>query len=135
VFPPFTSYADFGIARLGTDLSLDTMFNNTSADGLNYAGGSFIDMGTSAQASQIAETADGHIMLLGFNGYRNVLIARLNSNAAPDTGYGTSGHVAQPTLPSGVLNEGAPGRPGLVDRAGRALFVIAAYEVGSFCPI
>jgi uncharacterized delta-60 repeat protein len=131
-FATFTNpNAALGLARLGTDLSLDTTFHTVSADGLSYAGGTFVDGGVTGQGSQVAETADGHIMLMGFNGYHNVVITRLTSTGAPDTLFGTSGYVAQPTLPSGVLNEGASIRASLVDRVGRTLFVINGYTTAS----
>jgi uncharacterized delta-60 repeat protein len=130
--PPATS-DDFGIARLNGDLSLDTSFNAAAGPpGITYAGGNFIDMGTSAEASQIFQLPDGHLILASSNGYRDILAARLNSDGSLDTTYNSTGIHVITSVPAPVTNAGTLVRPAIVDRAGRVVFVLSGYGGGYF---
>jgi uncharacterized delta-60 repeat protein len=125
-------YAQYGIVRLDVDLSLDTSFNAITVNGATYAGGEFIDMGTTAEGYQVGQMPDGRIMMLGSNGYRNILLGRLNADASLDTTFGGTGTVVSSSVPADVANEGVPLRGGLLDRAGRVVFVINGYSLTGF---
>ena len=132
--------ANFGIARLNTDLSLDTAFHAGSSGGITWAGGNLIELGTSAEASQIFQQADGKIVLAGSNGYRDILIARLTANGVPDTtfnstGFQVIGTAPFPVPPAPILNEAAPVRPAVIDRAGRVVIVFDGYDGSYYGPL
>ena len=129
--PPGGVFADFGIARLNSDLSLDTSFHSVAATGVTYAGGNFIDMGTTAEASQIFPMPDGRLVLAGSNGYRDILIARLTASGSLDTTFNSTGIQVVTSVPSPVNNAGNITRPALVDRAGRVVFVLTG-NIGGY---
>jgi uncharacterized delta-60 repeat protein len=134
--PPPSAYHNFGIARLDASLALDGTFHNISVGGLTYAGGAFIDMGVAAESSQVFPAADGRIILAGYNTSHDVLVARINSEGTPDSGFGTNGVVARPAVPIGAINGGTPIRAALVDRVGRTVFVIDGDDFsGHFGPL
>jgi uncharacterized delta-60 repeat protein len=133
--------ADFGIGRLNTDLSLDTSFHAVSSGGITWAGGNLIEFGTSAEASQIFQQNDGTIVLAGSNGYKDILIARVTANGVLDTTFNSTGFqiygpVPPATLPPGpIVDEAAPTRPAVVDRAGRVVIVFDGYDGSYYGPL
>lgn len=131
-YPPMAAFADFGIARLNSDLGVDTSFHAVAATGITYAGGNFIDMGTTAEASQIFQMADGRLVLAGSNGYRDILIARLTSNGSLDSTFNSTGIQVVTSIPSSIVNAGTLTRPALVDRAGRVVFVLTGAKDGYY---
>lgn len=132
--------ADFGIGRLNTDLSLDTSFHAVMSGGITYAGGNLIEFGTSAEAAQIFQQADGKIVLAGSNGYKDILIARLDSDGSLDHTFNTTGFQVIGTAPAAIppapiLNEAAPLHPAAVDRAGRVVIVFDGYDGSYYGPL
>jgi len=137
-YPPGAVYADFGIARLGSDLSVDTSFHAAAGSGITYAGGNFITMVDSvlgarpAEASQIFQMSDGRLVLAASNGYRDILIARLTSSGSLDTSFNSTGIQVVSSVPSGIANAGTLTRPAWVDRAGRVVFVLVGSKDGHY---
>ena len=132
--------ADFGIGRLNADLSLDTSFHAVLSGGITYAGGNLIEFGTPGEAAQIFEQEDGKIVLAGSNSYKDILIARLDSDGSLDhtfntTGFQVVGTVPAPIPPAPILNEGAPLHPAVVDRAGRVVIVFDGYDGSYYGPL
>jgi uncharacterized delta-60 repeat protein len=131
---------DFGIGRLNGDLSLDTSFHAVLSGGITWAGGNLIEMGTAAEASQIFQQDDGKIVLAGSNGYRDILVARVNADGSPDTtfnstGFQVLGAAPFPVPPAPILNGAAPVRPAVVDRAGRVVVVFDGYDGSYYGPL
>jgi len=137
-YPPGAVFADFGIARLGLDLSVDASFHAAAGSGITYAGGNFIAMVDSvlgarpAEASQIFQMADGRLVLAGSNGYRDILIARLDSDGSIDSTFNSTGTQVVTSVPSGITNAGTGTHPALVDRAGRVVFVLIGAKSGLY---
>jgi uncharacterized delta-60 repeat protein len=135
-YPPSVAYAFFGIARLSGDLSVDASFNAGAPGpgGITYAGGNFIDMGTTAEASQIFQQSDGKLILAGSNGYRDILIARLKSDGSLDPTYNSTGvqFFSHSSVPGPGIVAGTSVHPALVDRAGRVVFVLTGYSGGYY---
>jgi len=78
------SASDFAIARLNADGSIDTTFNGTGKQTVDFGG---IDSAYGA-----ALTPDGKIVVAGEGGPGNdMLIARLNSDGSLDSSFGTGG--------------------------------------------
>lgn len=132
--PPGGVFADFGIARLNTDLSLDTSFHAVAATGITYAGGNFIDMGTTAEASQIFQMPDGRLVLAASNGYRDILIARLHADGSLDTTFNGTGTevVHSASVPGPIVVAGQSTRPALLDRAGRVVFLLTGSDLSHY---
>lgn len=134
-YPSGAAYADFGIARLIANLTVDATFHAVTEGGIIYAGGNFIDLGNAAEASQIFELADGHIVLAGYSGYRDILVARLNSNGELDTTYNAAGSrpgtilISSGSLPNSIVAEASLVHPAAVDRVGRVVYIVDGYTV------
>lgn len=83
------SNADFGVARMNPDGSLDGTFDG---DGL-----ALIPIGSAFDgATAVDVQSDGKIMLAGFatNGtFSEIALARLNANGSPDGSFGSGGKV------------------------------------------
>ncbi|HEX3565518.1 MAG TPA: Ig-like domain repeat protein, partial [Acidimicrobiales bacterium] len=97
--------ADFGLARLGTDGTLDTSFGT----------GVFVDTpvgGSAGSAYGVAVQGDGNIVAVGQSGddnpgdHLNVAVARYTSAGALDTSFGTAGIAITPI----GTNQDAAGR-------------------------
>lgn len=131
-YPPLATVADFGIARLNSDLSVDTSFHAAAGNGITYAGGNFVDMGRPAEATQIFQMLDGRLVLAASNGYRDILIARLNADGSLDTTFNSTGTQVVMSVPSGITNAGTMTRPAWVDRAGRVVFVLDGAKDGLY---
>ncbi|HEY1778454.1 MAG TPA: delta-60 repeat domain-containing protein [Solirubrobacteraceae bacterium] len=77
---------DFAVARLNSDLSLDTTFGS--------GGKAIVDLGGTDYANAIAVQPDGKIVLAGnttAGGGANIGVVRLSANGAPDATFGNNG--------------------------------------------
>jgi len=101
-----TNY-DFAVARLNTNGSLDTTFNNSGKRTIAFdIGGGFDD-----EAKGVAIQSDGKIVVAGFaqvatNTY-DFAVARLNVNGTLDTGFNGTGKEAIGFNLGGANNDGA----------------------------
>jgi len=141
-YPPGAVFADFGIARLGSDLSVDTSFHAAAGSGITYAGGNFIAMVDSglgarpAEASQIFQMADGRLVLAASNGYHDILIARLTSDGSLDTSFNSNGTHVVTSFPATLAYSATfSSHPALVDRGGRVVFATYASKDGLYGPL
>ncbi|MDB5309626.1 MAG: hypothetical protein JWO38_3828 [Gemmataceae bacterium] len=84
--------ADFAVARLNADGSLDTTFNTTGMEAINFGG---ID-----DANAVVLQPDGKIVVVGFTApagaptpgvHTNIAVARLTTTGALDTSFNTTG--------------------------------------------
>lgn len=85
---------DFAIARLNTDLTIDTTFNATGS-GIKLAA---FDQGgdNEDRADAVALQADGKIVVVGSTSTatgKDVAVLRLNADGTPDIGFGNNGRV------------------------------------------
>lgn len=79
-----TDGGDFAIARLNADGTLDTSFNGTGKQTVNFGG--------SDVAEKVALTPEGKIVVIGEGGsVHDMAITRLNSNGTVDTSFGSFG--------------------------------------------
>jgi uncharacterized delta-60 repeat protein len=99
----------FAIARLNTDLSIDTTFNAVTADGTTFAGGVLIPVQASDMfevGSSVFVLPDGRITIVGTgstaSGDLVLEAARVMPDGSLDTSFGNNG-VAAINWPSGVL--------------------------------
>jgi uncharacterized delta-60 repeat protein len=140
--PPGAASFDFGIARLNSDLAVDTSFHAAAGSGITYAGGNFVELVSSVlgarpgEASQIFTMSDGRIVLASSNGYHDILIARLTSAGILDTTFNSNGTQVVTSFPAGLAYTASySGGPALVDRAGRVVFLTIASKDGLYGPL
>jgi len=118
-----------GIARLNTDLSLDTGFHavafNSNKD--MYAGGMYVDTGSDAEGHKVLTQSTGKLILIGSSG-GDFRFSRFNADGSLDTGFGTNGTTIVNSVPSPCTVatwEYIPPHIAILDRADR---IIAAGE-------
>jgi uncharacterized delta-60 repeat protein len=120
----------FGVARLDSDLSLDTSFHATTENAVVYAGGEFVATGDNDEAHDILVQSTGRTVLVGTKGsdYR---LTRLNTDGTVDATFGTSGVTVLPPLPAPCTTSYfayVPYHVAAIDRGDRILVAGECYD-------
>ncbi len=130
----------FGVARLNSDLSIDSTFNASgpNSDGVTFAGGVYIDIGPTAGGAEAAFVQnDGRLLLVGrtmgdANGYGDMLLARLNTDGSLDTSFAAGEGIEgiSPLPESNLLLSIAlsSSRGAFIDRGGRIVLGVTGYD-------
>ena len=118
-----------GIARLKSDLSLDTSFHAVTDAGVTYAGGNFFGTGDDAQAHQVLVQSTGKLIVIGSNS-RDIRVTRLNVDGSVDTTFGSNGTTVLSTPPAGCIASyypTVPYRNAAIDRADRIVVTASCF--------
>ena len=124
------AYALFGVARVNSDLSLDTTFHATTENTVAYAGGEFVATGDTAEAHQILVQSTGRIVLVGTKG-NDYRVTRLNADGTVDSTFGTNGVTVLPTTPAPCVASSwqyIPYHAATLDRGDRILVTGECYN-------
>jgi uncharacterized delta-60 repeat protein len=123
------SYQLEGIARLGSDLSVDASFHAETDSGVIYAGGNFFGTGSDSQAHQVLVRSTGKLIVFGSNS-RDMRVTRLNVDGSVDTTFGSGGTTILSTPPAGCSASYYPTVPfynGAIDRADRIVVIASCF--------
>jgi uncharacterized delta-60 repeat protein len=128
-----TGVSDFIAARFYADGSLDTSFGT--------AGTTVVDFGGYDIATSISVGADNRILLSGWGGANDFLVARLRADGLLDNSFGTNGQVAtdfdfsNDSCTSSILIGGKIIAVGSTSGVSGSDFAIARYDAGSLAPV
>lgn len=133
-------YALGGVARVSTDLSLDTTFHAATENTISYAGGELIDTGDATEDHQVLIQSSGRIVLVGTKNGNDIRVSRLNADGTVDASFGTNGTAILPSVPAPCTIsywEYVPYHAVILDRADRVLLTGECYSgaVGNYITV
>jgi uncharacterized delta-60 repeat protein len=120
-----------GLARLNSDLSLDTSFHAATVDAETYAGGQFVNTGDDTKERQVLLQSTGKPVLIGTKYNDDLRVSRLNVDGSLDTSFGNQGTTVLTTPPapcSSTYYPLIPHRPAAKDRADRIVLTGECYS-------